>query len=231
MKKSRILFACAVAVVSALLISGMANAKPAPGTFNVTITVYDTDASGAPTHIGSDDFNGNGYAVYSSSSDPGTATNVFEGKQLFLDLWGQSNRTLYINADDPLPGSPAGPAPGKYWQNVEFYTGCWDANNNLIPLQTITTSYGNCRTGVNFTSNGTKYKFDMGPNPPAPGPATGSSYVQCNTISAGQCVNWTVTPNLNSPTPRVANLYLFGTKGLSFLHQYYNSYRIGISKP
>lgn len=230
MKKSRILFACFVAAVCAVMISEMADAKVA-STFNVTITVYDTDASGAPTHIASDDYNGDGFAVYSSVNDPGTATDIFEGTKLFLDLWGQSTRTLYVNADDPLPGSPAGPAPGKYWQDVEFYTACWDANNNLIPLQNITTSSANCRTGVNFTSNGIKYKFDMGPNPPAPGPATGSAYVQCNTVSAGQCVNWTVTANLNGPNPRVANLYLFGTKGLSFLHQYYNSYRIGITKP
>ena len=231
MRKPWMFAAGSLAVASAVLISATANAKVSPSTYNVTITVYDTDASGAPTHIGSDDYNGNGYAIYSSLSDPGTATNVFQGTKLFLDLWGQSNRTLYINADDPLPGSPTGPAPGKYWQNVEFYTACWDANNNLIQLQTITTSYANCRTGVDFTSNGSKYKFDMGPNPPAPGPATGSSYVQCNVVSAGKCVNWTITPNLNGPNPRVANLYLFGTKSLVFLHQYYNSYRIGVTNP
>jgi hypothetical protein len=233
MRKPWILVACAGAVACAVLASGTANAKLSASTFNVTITVYDTDATGAPTHIGSDDYSGNSYAVYNYLADPNTATNVFEGTKLFLDLFGQSNRTLYINADDPLPGSPAGPAPGKYWQNVEFYSACYDANKNLIPLQTITTSNGNCRVGVDFTSGGVKYKFDMGPVQAAPGPATGWAYVQCNSVSAGKCVNWTVTPNLNSPNPRVANLYYFSTKpsGIVFLHQYYDSYRLGFTNP
>ena len=230
MRKMSIVVISAAASLGAVLLSGAAGARVA-GTYNVTITVYDTDANGAATHIGSDDYNGNGNAVYNSLVDPGTATNIFQATKLFLDLWGQSNRTLYINADDPLPGSPAGPAPGKYWQNVEFYAGCYDANKNLIPLQSVTTSSGNCRVGVDFTSNGAKYKFDMGPVQAAPGPATGFAYVQCNVVSAGSCVNWTVTPSLNGPNPRVANLYLFGTKGLVFLHQYYDSYRIGVTNP
>jgi hypothetical protein len=233
MRTSWMAAASIVAVLTAVLISTIAGAKPAPGTFNVTITVYDTDANGAPTHIGSDDYNGQGSAVY-SVNDPGTATQVFEGTKLFLDLYGQSNRTLYINADDPLPGSPSGPAPGKYWQNVEFYAGCYDANQNLIVLQNITTSNGNCRVGVDFTSSGVKYKLDMGPVQPAPGPATGWAYIQCNSVSAGKCVNWTITPNLNGPNPTVANLYYFSTtknQGLTFLHQYYDTYRIGFTNP
>jgi len=220
-----------VAVVTALLISGSAAAKPAPDTFNVTITVYDTDASGAPTHIASDDYNGQGYAVYNSLNDPNTTTHVWSGTKMFLDLYDQSNRTLYINADDPLPGNPLGPVPGKYWQNVELYAGCYDANNNLIPLQTITTSNGNCRVGVDFNSGGVEYKLDMGPVQPLPGPATGWAYIQCNSVSAGNCVNWTVTPNLNGPNPKVANLYLLSKDGSTFLHQYYNSYRIGFTNP
>lgn len=232
MRKPWIVFACFLAFASALVVAGTANASLTQGTFNVTITVYDTDANGA-THIGSDDYNGNGYAVYNYLADPNVATNIFEGTKLFLELYGQSNRTLYINADDPLPGSPAGPAPGKYWQNVELFAGCYDANKNLIPLQTITTSNGNCRLGVDFTSGGVKYKLDMGPVQAASGPATGYAYVQCNSVSTGRCVNWTVTPNLNGPNPRVANLYYYATKpaSLNFLHQYYNSYRIGVTNP
>jgi len=231
MRKVWIVVFSLAASLGAVLLSSTAGAKAPLGSLNVTITVYDTDANGAATHIGSDDYNGNGSAVYNSSVDPGTATTIFQGTKLFLDLWGQSNRTLYINADDPLPGSPAGPAPGKYWQNVEFYTACYDANKNLIPLQNVTTSSGNCRVGVDFTSNGVKYKFDMGPVQAAPGPPTGFAYVQCNSVSAGNCVNWTVTPNLNGPNPRVANLYLFGSKGLIFLHQYYDSYRVLATNP
>src|SRR5436305_6918375 len=103
MGKHWIIAACVVSVITAVLISGTAGAKMPAGSFNVTITVYDTDASGAPTHIGSDDYNGQGYAVYNYLNDPNTATNVYAGTKLFLDLYGQSTRTLYINADDPLP--------------------------------------------------------------------------------------------------------------------------------
>lgn len=234
MRKPWIIVASFVAVVTAVLISGSAGAKPARGSFNVTITVYDTDASGAPTHIGSDDYNGNGYAVYNYLKDPNTTTDVWAGTNMFLDLYDQSTRTLFINADDPLPGSPSGPVPGKYWQNIELYAVCYDANQNLIPLQSITTSNGNCRVGVDFNSGGVKYKLDMGPVQPAPGPATGWAYIQCNSVSAGKCANWTVTPNLNGPNPRVANLYYVSTtnpKGLTFLHQYYDTYRIGFTNP
>ena len=233
MRKPWILVTCCVAVAGSVVISGMANAKIAPGSFNVTITVYDTDASGVATNIASDDYNGQGFATYNYLQDPNTTTNIWSGTNLFLDLYNQSTRTLYINANDPLPGSFAGSAPGKYWQNVEFYTGCYDVNRALILFQTITTSNGNCRVGVDFTSGGVKYKFDMGPVQPAPGPATGWAYVQCDAISAGKCTKWTVTPNLNSPNPKVANLYYYSTKPakLSFLHQYYDTYRIDVTNP
>ena len=233
MRKPWMFVASSTAVLGAVLVSGTVEAKLAPGSFNVTITVYDTDASSAPTHIASDDYNGQGYAVYNYLKDPNTTTDVYAGTNLFLDLYDQSTRTLYINADDPLPGSPSGPAPGKYWQNVEFYAGCYDANLNLIQLANLTTSSGNCRVGVDFTSGGVKYKLDMGPVQPAAGPATGWAYIQCNSVSAGECVNWTITPNLNGPNPKVANLYYSATKprSLNFLHQYYDTYRIGVANP
>ena len=231
MRKPWIVGAGAVAAVAAIAMSGIAGAKPASSSLTVTITVYDTDASGAATHIGSDDFNGNGFAVYDSAKDPGTATTIFEGQKLFLDLFGQSTRTLYVNADDPLAGNPAGPPPGKFWQNVEFYTACYDANQALVVLQNVTTSSGNCRVGVDFYDSGQKYKLDMGPVQPAPGPATGWAYVQCNSVSVGKCVNWTVSPNLSGPNPTVANLYLFGKRGLVYAGQYHSTYRLGVTYP
>jgi hypothetical protein len=217
--------------MSAVLISVTAGAKVPSSSFNVTVTVYDTDASGARTHIGSDDYNGSGYAVYNYAKDPSTATDVYAGTKMFLDLFGQSTRTLYINADDPLPGSPSGPAPGQYWQNVEFYAGCYDANLNLVPLQNLTTSSGNCRVGIDFNSAGMKYKLDMGPVLPANGPATGWAYIQCNSVAGGQCVSWTVTPNMSGPNPTVANLYSFGKHGLTYLDQYRDTYRISFTNP
>ena len=79
MKTRWTVFAGFLAVLSAVLISGAAGSKPTSqgSSFNVTITVYDTDANGLPTHIGSDDHNGTGYAVYNSSQDPNTVTDVY----------------------------------------------------------------------------------------------------------------------------------------------------------
>ena len=230
MRKTWVAVACLIGVMVSVLFSGTAGAK-LQNSPNVTITVYDTDASGVPTHIGSDDYNGSGFAVYNSLKDPGTATSLFQGVKLFLDLWGQSTRTLYINADDPLPGSPTGPAPGKDWENVEFYTGCYDSSQGLILLESLTTSSGNCRVGIDFYASGQKYKLDMGPVLPAAGPATGWAYVQCNSVSAGQCVSWTITPNLSGPHPTVANLYQFAQHGLTYLGQYHDTYRISFTNP
>jgi hypothetical protein len=234
MRKIYAVFAGSLAVMGSVLISGVAGGKTTSGSsLNATITVYDTDATGARTHIGSDDYNGSGSAVYSNVQDNSLVTYVFNGT-LFLNLYSQSRRTLYINADDPVPGSPSGPAPGQYWQDVEFYISCYDATGTQVPLQNITASSGNCRVGVDFYSAGEKYKLDMGPVQPATGPATGWAYVQCNSVSGGQCVNWTVTPNIISgaPNPTVANLYYYARGGkLTYLHQYYDTYRIGFTKP
>jgi len=238
MKTRWTVFAGFLAVLSAVLISGAAGSKPTSqgSSFNVTITVYDTDANGLPTHIGSDDHNGTGYAVYNSSQDPNTVTDVYAGNKLYLDLYSQSARTLFINANDPLPGSPSGPAPGQYWQNVELYAQCFDASGTAVSLQSITGSSGNCRIGVDFYSSGLKYKFDMGPVLPggiSSAPPTGWAYFQCNAVSTGgQCTSWTITPNMSGPNPTVANLYYWAKGGkLTYLHQYYDTYRITLTNP
>jgi hypothetical protein len=238
MRRAQVLFTSTLALASAFLICA-ARGKAASSTgasFNVTITVYDTDATGVTTHIGSDDHNGTGYAVYSSARDPNTTTDVYAGYKLYLNLYSQSARTLFINANDPLPGSPAGPAPGQYWQNVELYAECFDASGASVLLQNITGSSGNCRLGVDFYSAGNKYKLDMGPVLPGgatAAPATGWAYIQCNALSAaGSCVSWTITPNLSGPTPTVANLYYYAKGGkLTYLHQYYDTYRISFTNP
>ena len=154
MRRIYAVFAGSLAVMGSVLISGVAGGKtPSGSSLNATITVYDTDATGARTHIGSDDYSGSGSAVYSNVQDNSLVTYVFNGT-LFLNLYSQSLRTLYINADDPVPGSPSGPAPGQYWQDVEFYISCYDATGTQVPLQNITASSGNCRVGVDFYSAG-----------------------------------------------------------------------------
>ena len=46
--------------------SALAASTPAPPTPNVTTTMFDTDGFGAPVITGSDDFNGTGFATYTS---------------------------------------------------------------------------------------------------------------------------------------------------------------------
>ncbi len=112
---------------------------------------------------------------------------------------------------------------------------CYDQNLNVVPFQNIPTSSNNCYLMVDFGSGGTKYKLAMGPQLLAPGPATGLATVTCNAVSNGQCVDWTITPYLNSggaSPPTVANLYYYARGGkLTFIGQYYNTYRIDVTNP
>ena len=77
---------------------------------------------------------------------------------------------------------------------------------------------------------------DPQPTCPSTGcPATGVVTVTCNAVSNGQCVNWTIEPNVTAPNANVANLYRYssskGTTTLVFIGQYYNSFRIGLTNP
>src|SRR5215467_5943297 len=201
---------------------------------NVTTIVYDTDSTGAPLLIRSDDYNGSGQATYSPSS---VSSYIFSDGRYFLRLYGQSVRTLFITPNDPINGSqPMAPPPGYYWQNVELAAGCFDQNLNLVPFQNVVTVSNNCGMILDFGHNGTEYKLVMGPTAslPAPGPATGLVSVTCNTVSGGQCVNWTIAPNPTAGTnpPNVANLYVFTTNHrnpLALVGQYHNTFRIDVS--
>lgn len=200
---------------------------------NVTTTVHDNDAGGSQLLTRSDDYNGLGQATY-SAADYRVSAYISTGRW-YLDLYGQQLRTLYITPNDAINGSqPAGPPPGYYWQNVEAYSGCYDQNGNMVPFWNILTSSNNCSFGVDFTANRIKYKFVMNPYLPAPGPVTGLATVMCNKVSNGQCVNWTIAPNMAASAnnvPRVANLYQYTKTGLVFVGQYYNTYRVDVSNP
>jgi len=203
------------------------------GCVYVTTVVHDTDANGAATLLQSDNYNGAGQATYTQGN--GVVSDIYGGTY-FLDLYSQTLRTLYITPNQPYapaqnPPVPI-PPPGYYSQYVEMPVHCYDASNNLVPLQNIITPSGNCRLGVDFGYNGVKYKLDMGPVLAAPGPATGLVDVSCNLTSGGQCVSWTVTPNPNGSLANVANLYYWARGGkLTFLGQYYNTFRIDITNP
>lgn len=235
MKTMRPLLTTVLAILVVVSVPGGVDASHSSGSsYNVTTTVYDTDASGAATLMQSDNYNGQGQASYTTVNN--VVSHLYNGV-LFLDLYSQTLRTLYITPNDPY--SPAQnppvpiPPPGYYSQYVEMVVHCYDQNGNIVPLQNVVTSSGNCRLGVDFGYAGVKYKLDMGPVHPAPGPITGFVNVACNAVSNGQCVNWTITPNPNSSPANVANLYYWARGGkLTYIGgQYYNTFRIQVTNP
>ncbi len=205
--------------------------KPAPTTINVTTTVYDFDATGAEQLLmRSDDYNGAGQATYTTIDGCGSWLN---SKGITLNLFSQSVRTLWITPNVAINSSqPAGPPAGYYWQNGEAYCACYDQSGNTVPFPNLTNGSNNCSLGVDFNSNGTKYKLVMSPHLPATGPATGLASVACNAVSNGQCVNWTITPNTAAANASVADLFYYNKRGaLVFVGQYYNTFRIDSSNP
>jgi hypothetical protein len=212
------------------------------GNINLTTTVYDFDASGAPLLMRSDDYNGTGQATYTTINGCGNTADLFSGINSkgawHLDLYNQSTRTLWITPNSPVDGSqPAGPPAGNYWQSVEAYSQCYDQSGNIVPFQNLTSGSSNCSLGVDFQSatgsnKGTKYKLVMSPYLPGTGPATGLASVACNAVSNGQCVNWTIMPNTAAANANVSDLFYFNQRGgLVFVGRYYNTFRINASNP
>lgn len=140
--------------------------------------------------------------------------------------------TVY-NPNDAIDSSqPSAPPAGYYWQNVEVAAGCYDQNDNIVPLPNILTSSSNCKMITDFGYNGTIYKMVMGPAPLVSGPLTGLVTIICNIVTNGQCVSWTIVPDTasGSPNPDVADL--FGTTSSSGLPgQHYYTFRIDVTNP
>jgi hypothetical protein len=229
-----VLTALAVAIAA---VPGGAGGSKSP---SVTAIVHDTDSTGAALLLKSDDFNGNSQATYSGALNPGVGSVITPDGRFFLDLFGQSTRTLFITPNSPINGSqPMAPPPGYYWQNVEFAMGCHDQNGNGVAFSNIVNSTGNCSMILDFNSNGTKYKLAMGPNANLPSSDSGSGLVNvtCNSVVSGVCVNWTITPNMTASStnpPTVANLYVFTSSHktpLVFVGQYYQTFRIDVTNP
>jgi len=196
---------------------------------NVTTIVHDS-SSGTQLLIRSDD-PGAGQATY---SEPNVGSYIDEnGDYWYLNLYGQTTRTIWITPNDPINSSQPTtglPPAGYYWQDVEVAGRCYDGNLNVVPFQNILTSSSNCGMIVDFASNGTEYKLAMGPVPPegAPAaPAPGLVTVTCNARnSTPQCVSWTITPKTT-----VANLYEYAKHGLQFIGQYDLTFRVDVTNP
>ena len=262
MHRQRILLAAALAasIVSILAIApshvakaqGAAAAqKPSSTTSNnATATLHDYDPLGTLRLLRSDDYNGSGQATYTSSNSRRSSLGSgFDGNgEWNLNLSNQSLRTVYITPNAAIDNlQPQGPPAGYYWDGVTIRSGCFDQNGNIVPLANVVSASGYCKLGVNFNSGGTNYKLLMSPFPlsgsgdppptcPATGcPATGVVTVTCNSISNGQCVNWSIEPNVTAPHANVANLYRYsssrGSATWIFIGQYSNTFRINVSYP
>lgn len=228
-----VLMVCTVVSVFMALPS-LAKPSSCPPSPNVTTVIHDVDVSGSQLLMRSDDYTGTGQASY-SALDPNLSSSVYCGVW-FLRMYSQSVRTVWITPNNPINGSqPVAPPAGYYWVYVEGASSCYDQNLNTVYYQNVLTSSNNCSLNFDFGYNGVKYKLSMSPSLPAPGPATGLATVTCNVVSSGQCVNWTITPNLTASStnpPTVANLYYYARGGkLTFIGQYYNTFRIDMTQP
>ena len=205
-----------------------------PPSPNATTVIHDFDVSGSQLLLRSDDYNNTGQASY-SAANPNLSSSIYCGAW-FLRMYSQSVRTVWITPNDVTDSSqPAAPPAGYYWVYVEGASKCYDQSLNVVYYQNVLTSSGNCSLNFDFGYNGVKYKLSMSPSLPAPGPATGLVTLTCNSVVGGQCVNWTLTPNTAAGTahpPTVANLYYYAKGGkMTFIGQYFNTFRIDITNP
>jgi len=217
---------------------------------NVTTIVHDYDSAGNQLLLRSDDYGSVGKATYTSTSSRNSSLSSFitSRGELELLLFNQSLRTVWITPNDPVGSEPAGPPAGYYSNDTAVRSDCFDQNGNIVPLANIVTSSGNCKLGATFKSGTTVYKLLMSPFPfsgsgdgmpicPSTGcPATGLATVNCNQVSNGHCVSWTIVPNASAANANVANLYTEGggPKGITtwtFVGQYYNTFRIDVTNP
>jgi len=233
MRHSFLISLCVLALAS-LAAAAKTTCPPSPA---VTTIIHDFDVSGNQLLLRSDDYQGSalGQASYSAALDPNLTSELYCGVW-YLRMYSQSVRTVWITPNDPINSSqPPAPPAGYYSVYVEGTSHCYDQNLNLVYFNNVLTSSGNCGLNFDFGYNGVKYKISMSPSLPAPGPATGLVNVTCNVVSGGQCANWTLSPNLAASTaypPTVANLYYWAQGGkLTFIGQYYNTFRIDLTNP
>lgn len=195
---------------------------------DVTTTVFDADTAGTQLLTRSDDYNDVGQATYTS---PEVGSEIESVGTWQLDLYGQSLRALWITPNDPINSSQPVAPPAGYYSNVALYSRCFDQSGNEVPFELLVNGSNNCEFTVAFSSNGTHYDLAMGARDvPAGSPPTGLASVACNAVSDNQCVNWTITPNTAAPNANVANLYK-SAKELTFVGQYYNTFRIQSTNP
>ena len=189
----------------------------------VTTTIYDADNVGSLLLTRSDDYNGTGFATYTTLGKMSSHISASGAWQLYLG--SQTARTVYL-----VLASQGIPAPdGKYAANVEVYTGCFHQNDAQVSILLVTagTPNGNCSFGVDFSNGRTKYKLAMGPKDPG----TGRAMVTCNAATTGSCTNWTIAPNPSVANAGIANLYHCANNGSLVLDGVYrNSFSVNVAE-
>lgn len=227
-----------------LLFIGLASIAFAGGqttTINVTTSIHDDDTAVPASALltQSDDY-------VSCGTDTACATYATTGKcpsncltsRIFtsgggwqLLLANQTLRTIRLTTS--FVSGTYVPFTGSYYAKVEVYSNCWadSAETTQTGLLVIKpgTSNSNCALGLDFELAGIKYKLEMGQTAIDSG-MTGKATVSC-TSTGSTCTSWTIVPNTAAPNPGIANLYQFTTKGLSFVGQYINTYRIDVTIP
>ena len=217
------------------------NPSPSPSP-NVTSTIYDKSIDDNTfLELRSDDLNpdltpsGGTFGTYGTNAT-NSVLDRFEGaynSDWSLHLENSTTRWIGLTLNR-LTGS--GPT-GDYSLHGRVISRCFDptgATTNTASWPSITTSNPNCSMHVNFTIAGVNYALIMSPYYAN----TGRAIVSCNVLSSGQCVEWSVVPNLTqdsvvNPNPTVANLFSFAPHNgkQTLVGTYTLTYRIRLTFP
>jgi len=221
-----------------------AKGKPSPSptpSHQTTSTIYDKSVDDLTfMDLRSDDLNpnltpsGGAFGIYGTS----TTNLVYDRLEgAYWSDWSlhlEDSATRWISLTlNRLSGS--GPT-GVYPLHARVISRCFDPTGqtqDTVGLPSITTANPNCSMHINFTVAGSDYGLIMSPYYQDTGRAT----VYCNTVSGGQCVNWSIVPNLTqdsviNPNPLVADPFLKGRAGkLTLVGTYSLTYRIGVTQP
>src|SRR5262249_15906942 len=126
---------------------------------------------------------------------------------------------------------------GDYTLHGRVISRCFDptgVTQNTVSWSNITTSNPNCSMHINFNVAGNDYGLIMSPY----WASTGRAVVSCNALSGGQCVDWSIVPNLTqdnviNPNPLVAVLLLNAPHNgkQTLVGTYSLTYRIRVTRP
>ena len=221
--------------------AGKPSPSPTPAN-NTTSTIYDKSVDDTTfLDLRSDDLNpdltpsAGAFGTYGNSAT-NSVLDRFEGasnSDWSLHLENSSTRWISLTLNR-LTGT--GPT-GVYTLHARVISRCFDptgATQNTMGWPTITASDPNCSMHINFSLSTTDYALIMSPYYDNTGRAT----VSCNALSAGQCVDWTIVPNLTAdsvinPNPLVGDLFSFAPHNgkMTLVGTYSLTYRVHLTSP